>query len=101
MFLLISPTPSASPTSFCAGTTYTIKPGDTCDSVSLGQGIGTEWLINDNDLFSFCRDFPKSGKLCLENKCTVHTVGEEETCKSIAKEYKITEAQLYAWNPVR
>ncbi|CAI4218948.1 unnamed protein product [Parascedosporium putredinis] len=96
---IAGPTPSASPTSSCAGTTYTIKPGDTCDSVSLDQGIGTEWLINDNDLFSFCRDFPKSGKLCLENKCTVHTVGEEETCKSIAKEYKITEAQLYAWNP--
>lgn len=88
------------PTPTCAGTTYTIQPGDNCHSISLSQGIGTEWLILENDLAAFCHDFPTEGELCLVNTCTVHTVLESDTCKSIAKANDITEAQLRAWNPV-
>lgn len=93
------PTPIDPPTPTCAGTTYTIQPGDSCISVSLSQSIGTEWLIIDNNLAAFCHDFPEDGELCIENVCDIHTVLATDTCKSLAMQYQISEAQLYAWNP--
>lgn len=89
----------ASPT--CAGETYQIKAGDDCHSISVSQGIGTDWLLRDNNLNAFCADFPLFGDLCLSNTCEVYTVNEGDTCKSIAKEFGASEAQLKAWNPVR
>ncbi|GKT97447.1 lysM domain-containing protein [Colletotrichum tofieldiae] len=73
--------------------------GDDCHSISLSEGISTEWLIIDNKLPAFCHGFPTNGTLCLVNKCAVYTVAEDDTCKSIARAHSITEAQLLAWNP--
>ncbi|RMZ83680.1 hypothetical protein DV738_g1034, partial [Chaetothyriales sp. CBS 135597] len=89
--------PSSTPT--CTGTVYSIQPGDDCHKISLAQGIGTEWLLLDNDLFASCHNFPTQGELCLINTCTVYTVLETDTCAAIAKMHSITESQLRAWNP--
>ncbi|ETS74812.1 hypothetical protein PFICI_13296 [Pestalotiopsis fici W106-1] len=97
---LLTPTstvPTATPT--CAGSVYTIQPSDDCHSISLSQGIGTEWLIIDNSLVAFCHDFPTEGELCLVNTCDVYTVLESDTCKSIVRQHGITDSQLRAWNP--
>ncbi|ORY64855.1 uncharacterized protein BCR38DRAFT_431162 [Pseudomassariella vexata] len=90
----------AEPTSMtCAGKIYDIQAGDDCHSVSISQGIGTAWLLSDNNLAAFCTDFPSSGSLCLVNTCSVYTVQANDTCKGIARSANITEAALKSWNP--
>ncbi|KAK8048097.1 LysM domain-containing protein [Apiospora saccharicola] len=98
--LLPSVTGAPPPSPTCAGTSYSIKAGDDCHSISLAQGVGTAWLLNDNHLLTECADFPTEGDLCLVNKCTVHTLRESDTCSSLTKQYGMSESQLRAWNPV-
>lgn len=90
-----TPTPTS-----CTSKTYTIKASDDCYSISKTQGIGTAWLLSDNNLAAYCADFPPSGSLCLINTCMVYEVATDDTCEGIAKAAKITVAQLKAWNPV-
>ena len=97
---LPSPTTPAVPTSTCLGNIYTIKATDDCHSISKSQGIGTGWLLSDNNLQAYCSDFPKNGTLCLTNKCRVYTVKAKDTCESIATSFNITEVQFKSWNPV-
>ncbi|CAG8971987.1 hypothetical protein HYALB_00003325 [Hymenoscyphus albidus] len=92
--LSFSTTPAA-----CTGKTYAITSGDSCYSISKSQGIGTAWLLSDNNLGAYCSDFPSSGNLCLTNTCDTVEVGVNSTCKEIAKAANITESQLKAWNP--
>jgi hypothetical protein len=84
----------------CAGTQYAIQSGDDCYSISAAQGVGTAWLLADNNLAAYCADFPTSGNLCITNTCDIVTVGVDETCAAIAGAAGITETQLKAWNLV-
>ena len=84
----------------CRGTTYEIQSGETCRSISISQGIGTAWLLLDNDLTAACADFPTSGSLCIVNTCAIYTVATNDTCESITAQHNITLAQLKSWNPV-
>ncbi|KAL8693835.1 MAG: hypothetical protein Q9224_003679 [Gallowayella concinna] len=90
-----SPTPTA-----CLGKTYSIQATDDCHAISKSQGIGTGWLLIDNQLPAYCAEFPKTGSLCLLNTCQVYSVEKGDTCKSIAVAHNITTPQLVAWNPV-
>ncbi|KAK1144611.1 hypothetical protein N8T08_004914 [Aspergillus melleus] len=63
-FIAGSPMPSSStstttlPTpSVCSGKIYTIKSGDTYQSVSKSQDVGTAQLLVDNGLEAYCKDF--------------------------------------------
>ncbi|OJJ03023.1 hypothetical protein ASPVEDRAFT_712823 [Aspergillus versicolor CBS 583.65] len=92
--------PSVSPTaSGCSGTKYTIKEGDTCQSVSKSQSIATFQLLLDNNLRAYCANFPKEGDLCIKNKCSTYTVQKGDTCKSVAKAHNISTVQLRSYNP--
>ncbi|KAF8252101.1 LysM domain-containing protein [Wilcoxina mikolae CBS 423.85] len=94
------PTDSPTPTpTACAGRTYQIQSGDDCQSISTSQGIGTVWLLTDNDLTAYCADFPTNGTLCLNNTCDIYTVQTNDTCTSIASAHNITVSQFKAWNP--
>ncbi|KAK6220001.1 LysM domain-containing protein [Colletotrichum tabaci] len=84
----------------CGGTRYAIQSGDDCYSISKAQGVGTAWLLADNNLAAYCADFPTSGSLCITNKCDTVTVGVNQTCVTIADVAGITETQLKAWNLV-
>ena len=53
----------------------------------------------DNDLPSRCNKFPKSGSLCIKNKCDVYTVKNGDTCSSVASAHNISTVQLRAYNP--
>ena len=90
------PTATNSP---CSGTTYEIQSSDDCSSIASSQGIGTAWMLLDNKLPAFCKDFPTSGTLCLANKCDTHLLQMNDTCKSIASDAGITTTQLLSWNP--
>ncbi|GAW17906.1 hypothetical protein ANO14919_073750 [Xylariales sp. No.14919] len=84
----------------CTGSIYSLKSGDTCQSVSRSQSVGTAWLLADNGLRAFCADFPESGDLCIQNTCQTYTVQANDTCVSIAKAHNISQVQLYTWNPI-
>lgn len=84
----------------CAGTQYAIQSGDDCYSISEAQGVGTAWLLADNNLAAYCADFPTSGSLCITNTCETATVQVNQACAAIADAAGITETQLKAWNPV-
>ncbi|RPA74132.1 hypothetical protein BJ508DRAFT_333374 [Ascobolus immersus RN42] len=97
---VVPSTTGSKPSPTCSGTTYTINAGDDCNSIARSQGIGTAWLLIDNNLSSYCYAFPTSGELCLVNRCNTATVPANSTCETIADSYNVTEAQLKAWNPV-
>ncbi|KAK1709775.1 hypothetical protein BDP67DRAFT_408326, partial [Colletotrichum lupini] len=97
--LFTQTTAAPTPTPTCTGKTYSIQPEDDCNSISVAQSIGTEWLLWDNDLLAFCHQFPTEGELCLVNTCDIYTVVESDTCDKIAKAHGMTVTQLLSWNP--
>lgn len=96
------PQPSATPppTPTCGGTTYTIQPGDTCQSISLSEEVGTGWLLFDNGLQAHCANFPATGELCIQSTCTIYQVQTDDTCASIAAAEGVSAVQIELWNPV-
>ncbi|KAI0400686.1 hypothetical protein F4802DRAFT_619562 [Xylaria palmicola] len=93
-----SPAPTSKP---CDGTTYVVKSGDTCQSVSFGQGINTFELLTANKLLGYCRNFPSAGaSLCIPSSklCKPYSLKTGDTCRSIASANDITWTQLVAWN---
>lgn len=90
---------SETPTSTtCGGTLYAVQPTDDFYSIPRSQSVSTDQLLNSNNLPYNATEFPESGSLCVENKCTTHVVAANETCKSIAAAAEISEVQLRAWN---
>ena len=107
---------AASPT--CTGSTYSIKTGDTCNSVALSQGTATWYLLLDNSLPAYCADFPTTGSLCewallkyhvacaladfvqgINHPCKSYTVKNGDTCTSVASSNNVTTTQLLTYNP--
>ncbi|KAF3483528.1 uncharacterized protein GIQ15_02852 [Arthroderma uncinatum] len=82
----------------CTGTSYEVKATDDFYSVPKSQSVSTELLLHNNGLSYIKADFPKSGSLCIENKCKIHILAEDETCSSIAAAANISTVQLRAWN---
>ncbi|KAH8194552.1 hypothetical protein TruAng_011287 [Truncatella angustata] len=96
-YFTAAPAPTAK---VCQGSTYTIQASDDCYTISKNQGVGTDWLLVDNDLEAFCTNFPAAGtSLCITNQCTTVTVPTNTTCEIMAAAANITETQLKAWNP--
>lgn len=70
-------------------------------SISKDQGIGTNWLLQDNSLAAYCYDFPSNGTLCIQHTCETYTVQKYDNCSSIAASQDgVSFAQILAWNPV-
>ncbi|RFN52991.1 carbohydrate-binding module family 50 protein [Fusarium flagelliforme] len=93
--------PTDEPKQSCDGEEYVVKKSDTCQSVSKSQNVATSLLLRDNNLQAFCANFPKEGEtLCIKNKCKVHVVDKDNTCPSIASAARISQVQLYTWNPI-
>jgi LysM repeat protein len=85
-----TPTPS-----ICSGETYAIQSGDTCQSISEANRVGTAWLLSDNRLEAYCAGFPTSGNLCIRNQCNTYVVKANDTCLSIASGHGLSQVQLY------
>ncbi|RKU47570.1 hypothetical protein DL546_007146 [Coniochaeta pulveracea] len=85
----------------CAGTKYTIKSGDTCQTISKSQKISTVNLLLANQKAGFCYDFPTTGTLCIptSSQCTPYTVLSSDSCESIADTLKTSWTRLVSWNP--
>ncbi|EDO02976.1 hypothetical protein SS1G_05453 [Sclerotinia sclerotiorum 1980 UF-70] len=95
----VQPIPT-SPAGNCTGHRYTLQAGDTCRSISKSQGVGTAWLLYDNNLAAFCAGFPTNGTLCIQNRCSVYTVQVNDTCLGIAGARNLSQIQLNTWNPI-
>jgi len=94
----------ASPTPSCAGTTYTVKAGDNCRTVSFGRGISTISLLTANKLRAYCANFPPpGGTLCIPKSSVCNpsqlNVDLSDTCHAIARGAGVTWTQLVSWNP--
>ncbi|KAL2757508.1 carbohydrate-binding module family 50 protein [Sodiomyces alcalophilus JCM 7366] len=85
----------------CDGTEYTLQSGDTCQSVSLAQGINTNQLLAANNLVAYCRNFPTSGKICIpsRHKCAPYQLEAGDHCRNLALSNQITWTQVVTWNP--
>ncbi|KAM6537152.1 hypothetical protein FALCPG4_003098 [Fusarium falciforme] len=80
----------------CSGVVYTVKAGDDCRSISKANGVSTSWMLYDNGLKAFCKDFlAAGGNICIVNKCKAYTVQAKDICQSIAAAGGITQVQLY------
>ncbi|PVH93332.1 carbohydrate-binding module family 50 protein, partial [Periconia macrospinosa] len=86
----------------CVGSIYSLKSTDTCQSVSLEQGLSTADLLTANGLQAYCEQFPTAGNLCIPTnaKCKTYTIKSGDSCVSIADANKLTFVQFVTWNPM-
>ncbi len=92
----------ATPTSQSCNDNYTIKSGDTCNSVSIAQKASTFSLLYENGLQGYCTNFPTQGSICLPQTCDIYTVATKDTCYGIAQSFShektFSVSQLISWN---
>ncbi|KAH8692485.1 hypothetical protein GQ44DRAFT_765329 [Phaeosphaeriaceae sp. PMI808] len=88
------------PTPTCK-TTYAIKSGDTCNSISEANKVSTFGITNRNSLYSDCSNLAGRSTICIPEQCTTYKVKLNETCDSIIETHGngISGAQFLAWNP--
>lgn len=88
------------PTPTCK-TTYAVKSGDTCNSISEVNKVSTFGITNRNSLYSDCSNLAGRSTICIPDQCTIYKVKINETCDSIIEKYGngISGAQFLAWNP--
>lgn len=95
-------TTTGSPVAFkpCSST-YTVKAGDDCHSISTSQKVSTNQMLYYNNLEGGCVAFPAAGaKLCMPHTCDIYTVQANDTCFGIVNTHNasFTVSQLVAWN---
>ncbi|KAI0350482.1 hypothetical protein OH77DRAFT_1069072 [Trametes cingulata] len=95
-----APTLAPASTDNCVFGTYTIKAGDTCQSIASANSLSYDQLIAVNGLDMPCTKLPAAGgKICLSGSCPLYTVQANDTCVGIYMANKISWSQLLAWNP--
>ncbi|ETS88167.1 hypothetical protein PFICI_01995 [Pestalotiopsis fici W106-1] len=70
-----------------------------CNSISEANGVGTDLMINRNYLDYNCTVLTEGMSLCLQDTCTIHTLGSNETCDGILSGQSFSLIQLVSWNP--
>ncbi|GKT50967.1 uncharacterized protein ColSpa_11148 [Colletotrichum spaethianum] len=97
-----APVPTSTAATTCAGKTYIVQKGDTCQSVAKQQRINTAQLLMANNLLSRCGDFPTAAGslLCIPTAltCDPYVIKAGDTCGIIANTAKATWAQIVSWN---
>jgi len=85
--------------------TYTIRPGDICDSICAANNVPTYQLAvnNMNTIDSSCSNLQPGGTLCLgtvgEDCHTTHVVKLNDTCDVISSAAGISNKMLTTNNP--
>jgi LysM repeat protein len=82
-----------------SGRTYTVKPGDTCQTIAATYRVATGTLTIINALLPDCSNLLSDQKLCLPQACDTYLVRQGDTCASIAASFGLTIASLIAYNP--
>ena len=89
--------PATTPT--CAGTTYTVKSGDTCESISKANSVATDRMILLNNLDYKCASLVEGRELCIQDTCKLATIQNNQTCDDLVEGTGFTVVQLQSWNP--
>lgn len=90
-------TPRPEPT--CGGTKYTVKEGDTCESVSKANSMATDRMIDVNRLEYTCTELKAGMELCIRDTCKLATIEQDQTCEGIVEGKGFSVIQLQSWNP--
>ncbi len=80
-------------------TIYTVRAGDTVNSIAAANGTTAERIITDNQLRR-PEELVVGQTLVLQYPEIVHTVVAGDTLRSVAEEYGVTVQELYRNNPV-
>lgn len=88
--------PSPAPT--CTGEMYVVQEGDTCKSISLGNSIATDQMIEANYLDYTCNQLSPGLVLCIIDKCKLLTIEANLMCDSIVEGRGFSTIQLQFWN---
>lgn len=84
---------------------YTIKRGDTCDTIAAANNVSTYQLavVNPSFLGPACANLGIGESICLgtsDGDCkTTHVVQAADTCVTILQTYNINATMLWANNP--
>ncbi|KAL2007610.1 hypothetical protein VTN00DRAFT_9048 [Thermoascus crustaceus] len=84
----------------CAST-YTVKEGDDCHSISRSQNVSLANMLYLNNLEAGCTHFPGAcTELCMPHKCEIYTVKKDDSCYGIVEAHNnaFTMSQLASWN---
>jgi hypothetical protein len=96
-----SATEPASPTNTAScSSPYTVRSGDTCDSIATAQKVPTYAVISAGGLSARCRNLTPDSPLCLPRACSLYRVQYDDTCDTIIKANDgLSGVDLLAWNP--
>jgi LysM repeat protein len=84
--------------------TYTVKSGDTCNSIGAAQGASTYQILAINPEIDYkCENLMPDQSICLGTEgadCTdTYVVKSGDTCHKIATAHGVNTTQLYTNNP--
>ncbi|KAM0272161.1 hypothetical protein ACHAQH_008838 [Verticillium albo-atrum] len=92
---------AASQTPRTCDRSYTVKKGDTCNSIAVAQNVSTFGLVQMNAMNINCEVMPDKGtNLCLDRPCDTYTIRAGEDCASISETFGLSENQFIALNPM-
>lgn len=91
-----SPTPTSQT---CSGDSYTVGKDDTCKSIAEANSIPIGTFLADNGIDQNCTTLKTASEVCLSPSCSLYTVKEGDTCKTILKGKGFYKNQLLSWNP--
>jgi len=57
------------------GERYTVKQGDTCESVAAANGLAIDRFLSLNGIDFHCNAFGIGRPVCIRDACKLHTVG--------------------------
>ncbi|KAM5541623.1 hypothetical protein V8D89_004813 [Ganoderma adspersum] len=78
--ITVAPTLTPASANNCVYATYTVKTGDTCQSITAANSLPFYQLITINGLDMLCTKLPTpGGKICLSGSCPLYTVQANNT----------------------
>ncbi|KAK2038552.1 LysM domain-containing protein [Colletotrichum somersetense] len=79
---------------------YTVKSGDTCDSIATAYKVSTNAVIRAGITGPGCKNLVPGVQLCLPEACAQYRVKWDDSCANILKDVPGLQAQhLLTWNP--
>lgn len=96
-----TPTPTSSPNITCwGGTHYTVKSGDSCESIAAANSMAIDNLLYLNGLDLACETLTVGSSLCIRDSCKLYKLQAQDTCKNIVSDRGFTMTELVHWNPI-
>ncbi|KAH9861358.1 hypothetical protein J1614_011104 [Plenodomus biglobosus] len=97
----VQPTCTSGASNSCwGGEKYTVKQGDTCESVAAANGMAIDRRLHLNGIDFHYNAFGIDRPMCIRDACNLHIIKSQESCKDIIDVYGFTKLELIQWNPI-